>query len=90
MAAPALTSYDRVLESVKVADREKKSAQGLRNDPPKILFAREPTVLVTLDGRFGSTLVRFAPDQRQFLTDLDVRVDHAQRQRGALVEALTT
>jgi hypothetical protein len=43
-------SYDRVLESVKVAEREKKSAQGLKNDPPRILFAREPTVLVTLDG----------------------------------------
>jgi hypothetical protein len=43
-------SYDRVLESVKVAEREKKSAEGLKNDPPRILFAREPTVLVTLDG----------------------------------------
>src|SRR5580658_1360796 len=45
---------------------------------------------VTLDSGFGGTLVRLAPDQRQFLTDLDVRVDHAQRQRGALVEAVTT
>lgn len=44
-------SYDQVLESVKVAEREKRSAEGLRNDPPRILFAEEPTVLVTLDGR---------------------------------------
>ena len=43
-------SYDRVLEAVKVADREKKSAQGLKNDPPKVVFAQEPTVLVLLDG----------------------------------------
>ena len=43
-------SYDRVIENVKVAEREKKSAQGLKNDPPKVLFAEEPTVLVTLDG----------------------------------------
>ncbi len=43
-------SYDRVLENVKVAEREKKSAQGLKNDPPRVLFAEEPTVLVTLDG----------------------------------------
>ena len=43
-------SYDRVIEAVKVAGREKKSAQGLKNDPPKVLFAQEPTVLVTLDG----------------------------------------
>ena len=43
-------SYDRVIEAVKVADRERKSAEGLRNDPPKVLFAQEPTVLVLLDG----------------------------------------
>ena len=43
-------SYDRALENVKVAEREKKSAQGLKHDPPKVLFAEEPTVLVTLDG----------------------------------------
>src|ERR1017187_4974741 len=42
-------SYDRVIEAVKVADREKKSAQGLKNDPPKVLFVQEPTVLVLLD-----------------------------------------
>ena len=40
-------SYDRALENVKVAEREKRSAEGLRNDPPRILFAEEPTVLVT-------------------------------------------
>jgi hypothetical protein len=54
-------SYDRVLESVKVAEREKKSAQGLKNDPPKILFAREPTVLVTLDGEPQLREVEGAP-----------------------------
>jgi hypothetical protein len=43
-------SYDRALENVKVAEREKKSAKGLKNDAPKILFAQEPTVLVLLDG----------------------------------------
>jgi hypothetical protein len=43
-------SYDRALENVKVAEREKRSAQGLKHDPPKVLFAEEPTVLVTLDG----------------------------------------
>ncbi|HEX2799778.1 MAG TPA: hypothetical protein VHQ44_08910, partial [Thermoanaerobaculia bacterium] len=39
-------SYDRALENVKMAEREKKSAKGLKNDAPKILFAQEPTVLV--------------------------------------------
>src|SRR5512135_771220 len=35
-------AYDRLLENVKVAAREKKSAEGLRNEPPKIVFADEP------------------------------------------------
>ena len=43
-------SYDRLLENVKVAQREKKSAEGLRHDPPKIVFADEPTVLLSYDG----------------------------------------
>src|ERR1019366_6616244 len=43
-------SYDRALENVKVAEREKKSAKGIKNDAPKILFTQEPTVLVLLDG----------------------------------------
>ena len=32
------------------AEREAANAGDLRNDPPKILFASTPTVLVTLDG----------------------------------------
>ena len=54
-------SYDRALENVKVAEREKKSAEGLKNDPPKILFATEPTVLVTLDGEAQLRDVEGAP-----------------------------
>jgi hypothetical protein len=54
-------SYDRVIEAVKIADREKKSAQGLKNDPPKVLFAREPTVLVLLDGEPQLRDVESAP-----------------------------
>jgi hypothetical protein len=54
-------SYDRALEAVKVAGREKKSAQGLKNDPPKVLFAQEPTVLVVLDGEPQLRDVETAP-----------------------------
>ena len=43
-------SYDRLLENVKVAQREKKSAEGLKHDPPKIVFADEPSVLLSYDG----------------------------------------
>ncbi len=54
-------SYDRALEAVKVADREKKSAQGLKNEPPKVIFAQEPTVLVLLDGEPQLRAVETAP-----------------------------
>ena len=43
-------SYDRLLENVKVAQREKRSAEGLKHDPPKIVFAEEPSVLLSYDG----------------------------------------
>src|SRR5579864_4157268 len=43
-------SYDRFLENLKVAERERRSAEGLQNQPPRIVFAETPTVLVTFDG----------------------------------------
>jgi hypothetical protein len=43
-------AYDRLLENVKVAEREKRSAEGLRNDPPRIVFTEEPSVLLSYDG----------------------------------------
>src|SRR5512140_2806417 len=43
-------AYDRLLENVKVAQREKKSAEGLKNDPPRIVFTEEPSVLLPFDG----------------------------------------
>jgi hypothetical protein len=43
-------AYDRLLENVKVAQREKKSAEGLKHDPPKIVFSEESSVLLSFDG----------------------------------------
>lgn len=43
-------SYDRFLENLKVTERERKSAEGLKHGPPRIIFANEPKVLVTIDG----------------------------------------
>ncbi|MGA7991174.1 MAG: carbohydrate-binding family V/XII, partial [Thermoanaerobaculia bacterium] len=54
-------SYDRLLESVKVAEREKRSAEGLKHDPPQILFAQEPSVLLLFDGEPGFREVEGAP-----------------------------
>jgi hypothetical protein len=54
-------AYDRLLENVKVAQREKKSAEGMKHDPPKIVFASEPAVLLSFDGEPAFRDVEGAP-----------------------------
>ncbi len=39
-----------LMASLAVAEREKINTGNLKNDPPKIIFATSPTVLVTIDG----------------------------------------
>jgi hypothetical protein len=57
-------ALDRLLAAVRASEREKRIAEGLNNDPPKILFATEPTLLVVIDGEpqlvdmQGSALMR--------------------------------
>jgi hypothetical protein len=43
-------SYDRLLANLAAAERERRSAAGLKNEPPKILFASKPSVLLLFDG----------------------------------------
>lgn len=42
--------YDRLLESLQSAEVQATTSEGLRNDPPRILFEYEPAILVVLDG----------------------------------------
>ena len=44
-----VTTLDRLTASVAVSERERKSAEGLRHDPPRIVFAQEPAVLLLYD-----------------------------------------
>jgi hypothetical protein len=43
-------SLDRVLTALGVAESQRQAAEGLKNDPPEILFATNPTILVIVDG----------------------------------------
>jgi hypothetical protein len=43
-------SMDRLEAILEVAKKDHASAEGLKNDPPQILFAEEPSVLVLYDG----------------------------------------
>lgn len=43
-------SLDRLLAALEVVEKAQAGDQGLKNEPPKIIFATHPTVLVLLDG----------------------------------------
>jgi len=43
-------SLDQLLTQVELAEKEQKGDLDLKMDPPKILFVKNPAVLVTLDG----------------------------------------
>lgn len=63
-AIPAWTqpiSLDRLLASLAVAEQEQKSVEGLKNDPPKIIVANSPGVLVLYD---GDPVLRDIPDTK--------------------------
>ena len=43
-------SLDRLLTSLGVSEDRRSAAEGLNNEPPEIIFATTPTVLVFIDG----------------------------------------
>ena len=43
-------SLDRFLAALEVVEKAQAGDQGLKNEPPKIIFSTHPTVLVVLDG----------------------------------------
>ena len=49
-SVPMTLSYDRLLASLDAAAAEKKTAEGLKHDPPAIVFETMPAILVVCDG----------------------------------------
>jgi hypothetical protein len=45
-----VVSLDRILTGLELAERERAASDNLRTDPPAIIFATEPSILVLLDG----------------------------------------
>jgi hypothetical protein len=43
-------SIDRLLTTLEVEEKREEAAERISTDPPKILYASEPAVLITLDG----------------------------------------
>lgn len=72
-------SLDRLIASLEVAKEEQKSAEGLKNDPPKVLVAESAGVLVVYD---GEPALRDIPDtklQRVVNTPYPVIFDPASK-----------
>ncbi|HUM02282.1 MAG TPA: carbohydrate-binding family V/XII [Thermoanaerobaculia bacterium] len=74
-------SLDRFTAALSSAEKEQKSAQGLKADPPKIIVRNEPAVLILIDGepktqeipqtrlqRVVNTPAAILTDGRQFYT----------------------
>lgn len=55
-------SLDRLLASLALADDEKKEAANLDMAPPKIIYSKEPAVLVTIDGEPQLNIVEGSTD----------------------------
>ncbi len=58
---PPAISLDRLLAAIAVVEQEQATAEQLRNDPPKIVYASEPAVLLLYD---GEPIVREVPDSK--------------------------
>ncbi len=57
-------SLDRLLVSLENAERETKSAEGLKTDPPKIFVEKSDAALVLIDGEPVLRPIKDSPDQR--------------------------
>ncbi len=70
-------SLDRMLTSLGVSETRRSAAEGLNNEPPEILFATTPTVLVFIDGE--PVLQEIEGTNLRHVGQLSVR--HRQRPR---------
>jgi hypothetical protein len=62
--ATVTSSTERFSASLESAEREQKSLEGLKNDPPKIVFAKQLSVLLLYDGQPTWSDVEKSPYER--------------------------
>jgi len=68
-------SLERLSASLKDAEQEKKSLDGLKNDPPAIIFSQELAVLLSYDGQPRFTEIKDTPYKRALNTRFAVVQD---------------
>lgn len=68
-------SMERLSASLKDAEQEKKSLDGLKNDPPAIIFSQELAVLLSYDGEPRFSEIKDTPYKRALNTRFAVVQD---------------
>ncbi|HSC67822.1 MAG TPA: carbohydrate-binding family V/XII [Cellvibrio sp.] len=68
-------SLERLSASLKAAEQEKKSLDGLKNDPPNIVFSQELAVLLSYDGTPRFSAIENTPYKRALNTRFAVVQD---------------
>lgn len=68
-------SLDRFTAALSAAEREQKSAKGLKADPPKIIVKNEPSVLILIDGEPKLQEIKGTPLRRVVNTPVAILTD---------------
>jgi hypothetical protein len=68
-------SLDRLLAAIDQAQFQMKSAEALKNDPPKIILMTQPAILVTIDGNPQTRKIKGSELERVFNTTFPIVYD---------------
>ncbi len=68
-------SLDRLLAAIDQAEFQMKSAEALKNDPPKIIVMTSPAILITIDGEPQRRKIKDTEFERVFNTTFPIVYD---------------
>jgi hypothetical protein len=83
-------SLDRLLVSLGNAEKESKSSEGLKNDPPKIYYEKSDAALIIVDGEPVLRPVKDSPDKRVVNTPFELLFTKDKKWRLKLNERWVT
>jgi len=68
-------SLDRILAAIDQSQFQMKSAEALKNDPPKIIVMTQPAILITIDGNPQTRKIKDTELERVFNTTFPIVYD---------------
>ena len=73
-------SLDRLLAAIDQAQFQMKSAEALKNDPPKIIVMTQPAILITIDGNPQTRKIKDSNLERVFNTTFPIVYDPDEKE----------